>query len=147
MHSDDIAVLHAQIVADHPIHTGAAVVEFIIGQHDEHRVSPLLAFDEHGVAAEELKRLHRVVRQSDDRVVIIDGIGDAATPVSMEGSAIWRFRHDLHQRIGLLLLFEDGRRCVIDLHQVSSRSGFSRESLGERRTSFFSAPEASLSRC
>ena len=73
---DDVAVLDTKIVADNTVQPSAAIIEIIVGQHDEHGVLSLLAPNQDCVAAEELKRLHGVVRESDDRVVIIDGISN-----------------------------------------------------------------------
>lgn len=76
MDGDDVAVLDAEIVADNAVQAGAAIIKIIVGQNDEDRVLSLLASDEDCVAAEQLERLHGVVGEGDDRVVIIDGIGD-----------------------------------------------------------------------
>jgi hypothetical protein len=76
MDRDDIAVFDAEIVADNSIYACAAVIKIIIGENDENRVFPLLALNQDCVATEELKRLHGVVREGDDRVVIVNGVGD-----------------------------------------------------------------------
>lgn len=76
---DDITVLDAQVVADNPVEASTAIVEVIIRQHDQDGVLPLLASNQDGIATEELQSLHRVVRQGNDRVVIVDGVGNPAT--------------------------------------------------------------------
>lgn len=73
---DDIAMLDTEIVADDAIYPSAAVVEIVICKDDEDCVFPLLALDQDCVATEETKRVHGVVREGDDGVVIVDGIGD-----------------------------------------------------------------------
>ena len=74
---DNIAVLHPQVVANNSVYPRGAVIEVVICQHDENCVLALLALDQDGVATEELQRLHGVVGEGDDGVVIVDGIGDA----------------------------------------------------------------------
>lgn len=54
MDSDDVSVLHAEIVAHHTVDASASIIEVVIGQDDQDGIPPLLAFDEDGVAAEEL---------------------------------------------------------------------------------------------
>jgi hypothetical protein len=58
---DNIAVLDTQVVANNTVYPRRAVVEVVVGEHDENGVLPLLALDEDGVATEELERLHGVV--------------------------------------------------------------------------------------
>lgn len=74
---DHVAVLDPQVVANDSVYPRGAVVEVVVGEHDEDRVLSLLALDQHCVATEELERLHGVVREGDDGVVIVDGVGDA----------------------------------------------------------------------
>jgi len=101
MDGDDIAVLDAEVVADDSVQAGAAVVELLVGQDDEHSIFPLLATDEDGVAAEEIELLHRVLGQGNDGVVIVDGI-----------------RH--HQLVVLLLLLEDGGGNIVLLADLGA---------------------------
>jgi hypothetical protein len=61
VYGDHVAVLNPQVVADDAVYPGRAVIEVIVGEHDENRVLPLLALDEDGVATEELESLHGVV--------------------------------------------------------------------------------------
>ena len=61
MNSHDVAVLHAEIVAYDTVHTSAAIIQIIVGQHDQNGVLSLLALDQDGITTEQLQRLHRVV--------------------------------------------------------------------------------------
>jgi hypothetical protein len=74
---DYVTVLDAQVVADHAVDASASVVEVVVGQDDEDRVLSLLSLDQDGVSSEELQGFHGLVGESDDRVVVIFGIGDA----------------------------------------------------------------------
>lgn len=74
--SDDITVLDAEIVADDPVDTCAAIVEVVVGKDDQNSVLSLLALDENGVATEELEGFHRVVGKGNDGIVIVGGIGN-----------------------------------------------------------------------
>lgn len=76
--SDNIAVLDSQVVANDSVYPRRAIVEIVISENDEDGIFSLLALDKNGVATEELERLHGVVREGDDRVVIVDCISDAA---------------------------------------------------------------------
>jgi hypothetical protein len=77
MDRDDVAVLDPEVVANDSVYAGAPIIEIIVCQHDENCVLALLALDKHGVATEELESLHGVVREGDDGVVIVEGVGDA----------------------------------------------------------------------
>lgn len=61
MNGDNIAVLDAKVVANNAVQPGAAIIKVIVGQNNKHGVLSLLASDKDGIAAEELKSLHRVV--------------------------------------------------------------------------------------
>ena len=76
MDIDDITQLDTQVVADHAIHTGGAIVKIVVGEHGQDGVLALLALDQDGVATEELKSLQGVVGQRDDGVVIVHRIGN-----------------------------------------------------------------------
>jgi hypothetical protein len=52
--SDDVAMLDSEIVANHSVDAGVAILKIVIGEHDQDSVFALLALDEHGVASEEL---------------------------------------------------------------------------------------------
>jgi hypothetical protein len=119
VNSDNIAMLHPQVVAHDSVYPRRAIVEIVIGKDDQDRILALLALDEDGVAAEQLERLHGVVGEGDDGVVIVDGIGDAGK-VSI-GSLSTKRQYS-HQRVWLLLLFEDSRRGLINLWRVSNRA-------------------------
>jgi hypothetical protein len=69
-------MLDTKIVSNDTVHPGTSIIQVIIGEHDENSVLAFLAFDQNGVTTEELQRLHRVVREADDGVVIVGGISD-----------------------------------------------------------------------
>ena len=79
MDGDDIAVLDAKVVANDTVQSGTAIIEIIVGEHNQDGVLPLLAANQYCVAAEELERLHGVVGEGNDGVVIVDGIRDPET--------------------------------------------------------------------
>lgn len=76
MNGDNVAVLHAKVVSDDTVQANAAVIEIIIGQHNQNGILALLALDEDGVTSEELQGIHSVVGEGDDGVIIVDGIGN-----------------------------------------------------------------------
>jgi uncharacterized membrane protein len=113
---DHITVLDAQVVANDTVYPCRAIVEVVICKHDQDCVLALLALDQDRVATEELERLHGVVREGNNRVVIIDGIGDTAGVSKLRQSGdSWR----LHQGVGLLLLLKDGCCDLVVLWRVS----------------------------
>ena len=122
MNGDDIAVLHPQVVADDSVYPRGTVVEIIICKHYENCVLALFALDKNGVATEELQRLHGVVRKCNNRVVIVDSIGDAVQ-LSVLGLGFHRDGCHLHKRVGLLLLLEDGSCYLVLLRGVSGAHG------------------------
>lgn len=73
---DNIAVLDAEIVPNDTIHAGVTILQVVIGQHNQNSVLSLLALDQYRVATEELEGFHIVIRERNDRVVIVDGVGD-----------------------------------------------------------------------
>ena len=79
MHSDHIAVLDTKIVTHNTVDAGTSIIEIVIGQDDQHSVLALLALDEDGVTPEQLEGVHCVVGESNNGVVIVDGIGDTST--------------------------------------------------------------------
>lgn len=117
MNGDNIAVLDAKVVAHNTVDAGTAVIEIIIGQDNQHSVLALLALDQNCVTTEELEGLHGVVGESNNGVVIVDGIGHTvlnkllAFLSSTKGHGL-QLGVSLHQRVGLLLLLEDGSRSV-----------------------------------
>lgn len=82
MHSDDVAVLDAEVVAHDTVDAGATVIQIIIGKDDQNSILALLALHQNCITPEELESLHCVVRQGDNRVVIVDGIRHAVDELS-----------------------------------------------------------------
>lgn len=76
MDSDDVAVFDAQVVTDNTVDSGTAIIEVVIGQDDQDGVFSLLALDQDCVTTEELQRLHGIVRERNDRVVVVRRICD-----------------------------------------------------------------------
>ena len=118
---DDVAVLDAEVVANNAVQAGAAIIEIIVGQNDEDGILSLLAADEDCVAAEQLERLHGVVGKSDNRVVIVDGIGDPGVGQLAAGFRGAGRKQYVHELVGLLLLLENGGSCAIVLFILSAR--------------------------
>jgi hypothetical protein len=73
-----VTVLDPEVVANHSVDASAAVVEILISEDDEDSVTPLLSADENGISTEELKRLHGLLGQGNDGVVIVGSIGNPA---------------------------------------------------------------------
>lgn len=86
MHGDDVAVLNTKVVAHNTVDTGTSIIEIIISEDNENGILPLLALHQNCITPEELESLHRVVRQGNDRVVIVGGIRDAVDEVSASAS-------------------------------------------------------------
>ena len=82
MDGNHVAVLDAEIVADHTVEASAVVVQIVVGQNDEHRVLPLLATNKHGIATEQPELVHRVGGEDNGRVVVDDGISNPRCHVS-----------------------------------------------------------------
>lgn len=61
MNSDNVTVLHTQVVSHHTVQTTAAIVKVIVTKNNEHCVLSLLASDEDGVTTEQLESVHGVV--------------------------------------------------------------------------------------
>jgi hypothetical protein len=76
MHGDNVAELHPEVASNHTVHAGTTIIELIVRQDDENSITPLLSLHEYGVAAEELKSLHGVVGEGNDRVIIVNCISD-----------------------------------------------------------------------
>ena len=77
VNSDNIAMLHTEVVSDHTVDTSTAVIEVVVRQHDKNGVFPHLTLDQDRVTAEKLESVHSVVGESNNGVIIVDGIGDA----------------------------------------------------------------------
>ena len=81
MNSDHVAVLDTKVVAHNTVDAGTAIIKIIIGQDNQNSVLALLALDEDGVTPEQLEGVHCVVGESDNGVVIVDGISDTSTQI------------------------------------------------------------------
>lgn len=129
---DHITVLDSEVVADNSVDPGASIIELLISEDDKNGIAPLLSADEDGVTTEELEVLHGGLREGNDRVVIVSGIGDPvvlwwlAGQERPERARCGQWGHE-HQLVGLLLLLENGRRNIILLHQLR----LARHALGE----------------
>jgi hypothetical protein len=73
---DHVTMLDSQVVTNDSVDAGAAIIELIIGEDDEDSVLSLLASNEDGVTTEELELVHSGLREGNDTVVIVDGIGN-----------------------------------------------------------------------
>lgn len=71
-----VSMFYSEIVPDYTVDACTAVVEVVVYQHYENGVLPLLALNEDCVATEKLERFHSVVRERDNRVVVVDCICD-----------------------------------------------------------------------
>jgi hypothetical protein len=78
MNGDNVTVLDTQVVANDTVYPCGAVIKVVVCKHNQDCVLALLSLNQDGITAEELECLHGVVRKSDNRVVIVDGVGDAA---------------------------------------------------------------------
>lgn len=109
MDSNDIAMFDSQVVSHHTVDSSGAIIQVIIGQDDQNSIFTLLSLDEDCVTSEELERLHGVVGEGDDGVVIVGGICDAGECVSLVclGRVVLVAIYS-HQRIWLLLFLQDG---------------------------------------
>ena len=54
VNSDNIAMLHTEVVSDHTVDTSTAIIEVIIGKDDQDGVLSLLSLDQDCVTTEEL---------------------------------------------------------------------------------------------
>ena len=76
MDGDDVAMLDSKVVSHDTVHTCATIIKLIICQNNQNGVLALLSLDENCITTEELKSLHGVIREGNNRVVIVDGISD-----------------------------------------------------------------------
>ena len=74
VHSDHVAVLDTKVVTHNTVDAGASIIEIVISQDNQHGVLALLALNENGITTEKLESLHGVVRESNHRVIIVNGI-------------------------------------------------------------------------
>jgi hypothetical protein len=82
MDRDDIAMLDSEVVSYYTVYASGTIIKIIVCQNNENSVLSLLALDQDCVAAEELQRLHGVVRKGDDGVVIVGCVRYAIAAVS-----------------------------------------------------------------
>ena len=90
--SDDIAMLHPEVMTNNAIHPRTAIIKVIFSKDNQNCVLPLFAFDENCVATEKPQGFHGVVGKADDRIIIVDGIGNTveilATILKDQGAMI-----------------------------------------------------------
>jgi hypothetical protein len=104
--SDHVAMLNPQVVSNNSVNSGTAIIKIIIGEDNKNSILPLLASNKNCVTAEQLELLHGVVGKSDDRVVIVDCIGNpVAYELAQSAESNIGTKQCLHQLVGLLLLF------------------------------------------
>jgi hypothetical protein len=111
MNSDDVSVLDTEILANNSIYPSTAIVQIIIGQHNQDGILSLLSLDENCITTDQLEGLHGVVGKGDHGVVIAGGIGDAEIRISMDIRR--ELKNNLHQTVWLLFLLEDGGSQLI----------------------------------
>lgn len=63
------------------VDAAAPVIKIVVGKDNQDSVPPHLTLNKDSVTTEETKGLHGVVRQRNDRVVIVDGIGNTVKRV------------------------------------------------------------------
>lgn len=44
VNSDDVAMLDAEVMSDHPVHAGTAIIQIIVCKYDQDRILALLSF-------------------------------------------------------------------------------------------------------
>ncbi|KAI6751077.1 hypothetical protein HG530_013991 [Fusarium avenaceum] len=71
---DHVTMLDSEVVANNSVDASAAIIELIIGKNDENSILSLLASNQDGVTSEELELVHGGLGESNDAVVIVDGI-------------------------------------------------------------------------
>lgn len=76
MDGNHVAVLDTEVVANNSVDSGTSVIELIIGEDNEDGVLSLLSSYQDSVATEKLKLFHGSLREGNDTVVIVDGIGN-----------------------------------------------------------------------
>lgn len=127
MHIDHVTVLDTEVMSDNTVDTSTAVIEVVVRQHDQNSVLPHLTPNENGVTPEKLQGFHSVVGESNDGVIIVDGISHpvregyrSAPAISNKPQGNAFNNTNLHQRVRLLLLLEDCCRGVQLLWPVVS---------------------------
>ncbi len=92
MDGNGISVLDAEVVSHDTVDTGASIIQVVVGEDDEDGILALLSLDQNGVATEELEGLHGVVRERNDGVIIVNGIGNPGVYVrNIRAVAVGRF--------------------------------------------------------
>jgi hypothetical protein len=109
-----VAELDADVVARDLVELDLALLDGVVGEHDQHRVAPLLAAHDDRVAAEERERLHRRRVQRRDAVVVRARLVDEQ-PVRPARDPSAPRAVDTHDRDGYARLLrpqDRGRRVV-----------------------------------
>lgn len=76
MDGDHVTMLDSEVVANNSVDASAAIIELIIGKNDENSIFSLLASNQDGVTSEELELVHGGLGESNDAVVVVDGISN-----------------------------------------------------------------------
>lgn len=112
MNSDDIAMLDTKVMPHNTVDASASIIEIIIGQHDQDGVLAHLALHQDRITSEKLESVHSIIGKGDNGVIIVDGIGNAGIVSVPQTTEAREEQGSLHQRVGLLLLLEDGCGCI-----------------------------------
>lgn len=75
MDSDHITVLDTEVMPDNTVDTDTAVIEIVVRQHNQNGILAHFTLDQNRVTPEQLQSIHCVVGESNNGVIIIDGIG------------------------------------------------------------------------
>lgn len=92
-------------MSDHTIHARTPVIQLIISQHNENCVLALLALNQYCVTTEEIKGLHCVVRQSNNGVIIVDGICNPVATLSALGTIEFNLPDTYIKEFGFFFFF------------------------------------------
>lgn len=76
MHRDHITVLDTEVVPHDTVDTCTPIIKVVIRKNNQNGILAHFTLDQNRIATEELQRLHGIVGESDNRVVIVDCIGD-----------------------------------------------------------------------
>ena len=79
VHRDQITMLHTEIVSHDTVDASTSIIQVIIRKDNQNGVLAHFTLDQNCIAAEELQRLHRVVGEGNNGVVIVDGVGNAVS--------------------------------------------------------------------
>jgi hypothetical protein len=79
---DDIAMLDAEIMSNHTVHTCTTIIQFVISENDENSILALFALHKNSIATEELQCLHGIIGERNNGVVIVDSICDPVATLS-----------------------------------------------------------------